>query len=51
MTRSRLVWYCKQALPLRYETTYRERGQRYHCVWRMWLGRCLRVETTPLPED
>ena len=37
---SRFLWYLKQLLPLKYETTYREGDVRYRERWRMWFGRC-----------
>jgi len=49
-----MIWYLKQLLPLRYETTYGENGNRYFEIWRMWFGRCfnqrryrLHVEKSP----
>lgn len=42
-----MIWYIKQLLPLRYETTcsLKEDGRwvRKRCVWRMWFGRCFDV--------
>lgn len=41
---SKVIWYFKQLLPLRYESVYiDENGQRMLCIWRMWLGFCFRV--------
>jgi hypothetical protein len=46
----RIKWYIKQLLPLKYESTFREKGVMKHCVWRMWFGRCFDIlerEVTP----
>jgi hypothetical protein len=42
---SRLLWFPKQLLPLRYHTNYWENGKHYHCDWNMFLGRCFNVKT------
>ena len=40
-----MPWIIKQLFPLTYRTYYSDQeGQRYFCVWRMWLGRCFDVE-------
>lgn len=36
--RNSLFWYLRQLLPLRYETTYQIKDQRWLYVWRMWFG-------------
>lgn len=37
------MWYLKQIFPLTYRTTYEEGGEKHFCVWKMWLGRCYRI--------
>lgn len=36
--RDNAMWYVKQLLPLKYDTTYVEDGLVYVCKWRMWFG-------------
>jgi hypothetical protein len=48
---NRFVWYLRQLLPLRYESTYRLHGQRMLTIWRMWLGRCFSVRNFALAEQ
>jgi len=43
-----LVWYIKQLLPLRYESTYRTEDDdgeciRMHSTWRMWFGQAFNI--------
>jgi hypothetical protein len=41
----KLIWILRQSIPLTYRTHYRTAdGQRWFCVWRMWMGRCFAVE-------
>lgn len=53
MTRQKFIWYLRQLLPLRYESTYwlSENGEdkgRFHSVWRMWMGRSFAHVRTPV---
>lgn len=47
----RITWHLRQLLPLRYESTYTEDGDRWLCVWRMWLGRSFAVRRWRLHEE
>jgi len=47
----RVKWYFKQLLPLRYESTYTEGGQRKRSTWRMWMGRCFDIVTHPVETE
>ncbi len=40
----RFLWYLKQIVPLTYRTHYREGGHRHFTVWKMWMGRCYRID-------
>ena len=40
----RITWYIKQLFPITYRTRYLEDGQRHFCVWKMWFGRCYKVD-------
>jgi len=44
MRTARVMWYLKQIIPLTYRTIYTACGQRHFCVWKMWLGRCYRID-------
>lgn len=35
----KLVWYAKQILPLKYDTTYICNDKKYLSVWNQWFGR------------
>lgn len=48
---TRVAWYLKQILPMKYSSTFLEGGQRKHCEWRMWLGRCFDINTTTIEEE
>lgn len=43
-----MLWYLKQLLPLKYESTYLENNQRHHTIWRMWFGWCFHIQDTIL---
>jgi len=50
--KNRLIWYIKQLLPLRYESTYSKDGiNKEHCVWQMWFGKCFNMETFSIKGD
>lgn len=38
------MWHLKQLFPQTYRTTYTENGKRHFCVWKMWLGRCCKID-------
>lgn len=43
-----IVWYLKQLLPFRYESTYRTENDygesiRMHSTWRMWMGKAFNI--------
>jgi hypothetical protein len=39
-----VIWWIKQILPFQYCSAYRDGDGKYHHVkWRMWAGRCFRV--------
>jgi hypothetical protein len=38
-------WYLRQLLPLTYRTHYWDEDEKRHfCVWKMWLGRCYKID-------
>lgn len=39
-----IKWYFKQLFPLTYRTTYRENGKKHYTVWKMWLGKCYKID-------
>jgi hypothetical protein len=39
-----MLWYLKQLFPLTYRTTYGSDGKQHFVVWKMWFGRCYKVE-------
>ena len=40
-----MKWYLKQLFPLTYRTNYQdEDGNKHFCVWKMWLGKCYRID-------
>ena len=41
---SKLGWYLKQAVPLTYRSRYADETGAKFAVWKMWMGRCYRVE-------
>ena len=42
---SHWIWRVKQLLPLHYVSHYRDgEGRRHFAQWRMWFGRCFRVD-------
>ena len=45
---NRVLWGLKQLLPLTYRSHYSEeeegRSVPHFAVWKMWLGRCYKVE-------
>lgn len=41
---SKIDWYIKQLFPLTYRTTYVENGENRFVVWKMWFGRCYKIE-------
>lgn len=40
----KIKWYLKQLLPLTYRSHYKRAGKDYFCVWKMWFGRCYKME-------
>jgi hypothetical protein len=43
----KIIWYFKQALPLKYELNWKtSRSEKMNTVWRMWLGRCFNIVET-----
>ena len=48
---SNLSWYFRQLLPLKYEATYTEGGNRYRERWRMWFGRCFARRRVRIPTE
>ena len=41
---NRLIWYFKQLFPLKYVSTFTEKGVRKKCSWRMWMGKSFNVK-------
>lgn len=42
--KKKIKWYIKQLFPLTYRTTYAVDGKQRFCVWKMWMGRCYKVD-------
>lgn len=42
---SKLIWTCKQAIPLTYRSHYSDsNGDKHFCVWQMWMGKVFNVD-------
>lgn len=42
----KVIWTLQQLFPLTYRTKYSDTaGNKYFCVWKMWLGRCFNIDT------
>lgn len=41
---NRAVWYLKQLFPLTYRSYHREGGKYYFSVFKMWFGRCYKID-------
>lgn len=41
---NKIEWYLKQLLPLTYRTTYIENRKRHFVVWKMWFGKCYKID-------
>jgi len=39
-----MKWYLRQLIPVTYRTRCRVDNRPYFIVWKMWLGRCFKVE-------
>jgi hypothetical protein len=40
------MWYLKQLVPLTYRSHYLDtEGNKRFDVWKMWMGRCYKIET------
>ena len=39
-----MLWYLKQLFPLTYRTAYKENGKKHFTVWKMWFGRCFKID-------
>lgn len=37
-------WGVKQLLPLTYRTEYKAQGEKHFAVWKMWFGRCYKID-------
>jgi hypothetical protein len=48
--RNKIVWYLKQCLPLTYDTTYGQNGKHYVVIWKMFLGRCYKIQRYEIAE-
>ena len=46
-----MKWCLKQLLPLSYRTRCRVEGKPYFVTWKMWFGRCFKVEGYEVVED
>jgi len=42
--KNKILWYLKQLFPLKYHTEYGKNGKWYVTVWRMWFGRCFKIQ-------
>ena len=51
MSKTRIIWYIKQLLPLHYESRYREDDKPRLTTWRMWFGRCFEVCSFELADE
>ena len=40
---SKIIWYLKQLLPLKYVSKYREDDENKLTVWNMWFGKCYNI--------
>ena len=40
----KLTWYAKQIVPMTYRTEVGRNGAQHFIVWKMWLGRCYRID-------
>ena len=40
----KVLWNLKQLLPLTYRTAYEQNGKKHFAVWKMWLGRCYKID-------
>ncbi|MBU5311903.1 hypothetical protein KQI38_07660 [Tissierella carlieri] len=40
----KIIWCLRQLFPLTYRTTYIEKGKKHFVVWKMWFGKCYKVE-------
>lgn len=40
----KILWGLKQLFPLTYRSRYTADGRRRFAVWKMWFGRCYRIE-------
>jgi len=41
---NKLLWYLKQLLPLKYDTTYGQDDKKYVSIWNMWFGKCFSIK-------
>jgi hypothetical protein len=40
-----IKWVLKQLLPFTYHSVFvDEKGQKWFCIWNMWLGKCFNIE-------
>jgi hypothetical protein len=39
MTKTRLLWYLKQLLPLTYWTTHKQGKRKIFSIWTGWMGK------------
>ena len=40
-----MLWYFKQLFPLTYRSEYKEGDKKVFCVWKMWFGKCYKIDT------
>ena len=46
----KIKWCLKQLLPLTYRSKYSENGKKYFTVFKMFLGKCYKIETYEISE-
>ncbi len=47
----RIGWYARQLFPLTYRSAYRTQNETRFCVWKMWLGRCFKIDDMQVCAD
>ena len=48
---SKIKWYFKQLLPLKFESKYIENGAQKLTLWKMWFGKCYNIRTYNIADN
>lgn len=46
----KVIWGFRQLVPTTYRTTYGQDGKQHFVVWKMWMGRCYKIDDIIIAE-